>query len=104
MGMHFIKDGTAQQPALGGAETAIGLVGNPSLYPAFRVRRGKQRENGCMTGRARRATRPTPEQFSASMWAWRRLQLADEDAGHLRRPLRPALSRSHPLVRSSLGT
>lgn len=44
-------------------QTAVGVVGNPSLCPAFRVRRGGARENGSMTGRARRATRPTASVF-----------------------------------------
>jgi hypothetical protein len=38
-------------------------VGNPSLRPAFRVRRGSYRKYGFVSGRARRATRPTPSEF-----------------------------------------
>lgn len=45
-------------------QAAIGVVGNPTLSPAFRVRRGSGRENGFATSRARRATRPTPERIS----------------------------------------
>ena len=43
---------------------SIGVVGNPSLCPAFRVRRGSGREYGFAASRARRATRPTPERIS----------------------------------------
>ena len=42
---------------------AAGVVGNPALCPAFRVRRGSDREIGSVSGRARRATRPTPSEF-----------------------------------------
>ena len=41
-----------------------GVVGNPALCPAFRVRRGRDRKNGFAASRARRATRPTPERVS----------------------------------------
>src|SRR3954469_19145617 len=41
-----------------------GVVGNPALCPAFRVRRGRGQENGFAASRARRATRPTPERVS----------------------------------------
>src|SRR5205823_6648539 len=60
-GMHSLKRGRARRAALGGAFSSDRVVGNPALCPAFRVRRGRGRENGFMTGRARRATRPTPE-------------------------------------------
>ncbi len=47
----------------GAYRAMIVVVGNPSLCPAFRVRRGSGRENGFVSGRARRATRPTPSEF-----------------------------------------
>src|SRR5712691_3945883 len=55
----------APQAAIG--SVVIGVVGNPSLCPAFRVRRGSGREYGSTTGRARRATRPTPSEFRRSL-------------------------------------
>src|SRR5438477_12085326 len=70
---------TRRQAAIGPA--VIGLVGNPSLCPAFRVRRGRGRKNGFMTGRARRATRPTPSKFRRPSGDGRRLQLDGERAG-----------------------
>jgi hypothetical protein len=66
--MHSFKKGTARtlgliapQAAIG--QTVVGFVGNPSLCPAFRVRRGSGREYGLTASRARRATRPTPSEF-----------------------------------------
>jgi len=64
-------------------QAAIGVVGNPAICPTFRVRWGSEREYGFMPGRARRATRPTPEQVSASMWAWRRLRQPASVLGHV---------------------
>ena len=83
----------------------IGVVGNPSLCPAFWVRRGSDRENGFTASRARRATRPTPERISAPMWAWRRLQQIGECAGaSLAVRFAPRSPFSLPLVRKSRGT
>jgi hypothetical protein len=68
IGTHSFKTGTARTLGLIAPQAAIGrvmvgFVGNPSLCPAFRVRRGSGREYGSMTSRARRATRPTPSEF-----------------------------------------
>src|SRR4051794_41215953 len=60
----LIKQGPARQLVLYAPQTAGGVVGNPALCPAFRVRRGRARENGFAASRARRATRPTPERVS----------------------------------------
>ena len=46
------------------AAARCGVVGNPALCPAFRVRRGRAPEYGFTASRARRATRPTPERVS----------------------------------------
>ncbi len=59
-----IKQGPARKPVLYAPQAASGVVGNPALCPAFRVRRGRAREIGFAASRARRATRPTPERFS----------------------------------------
>ena len=58
-----LNRGRRNSRRLGAPQAAVGLVVNPSLCPAFRVRRGSGREYGSMTSRARRATRPTPSEF-----------------------------------------
>src|SRR3989442_13404832 len=82
---------TRRQAAIGLA--VVGLLGNPSLCPAFRIRRGSGREYGLMTGRARRATRPTPEQISASSGDGADFSNRPVGWGITRRPLLPAVSR-----------
>ena len=74
-------------------QAAIGVVGNPSLCPAFRVRRGSGRENGFAASRARRATRPTPERISVPCGHGADISSRRVCWGITRRPLRPALSR-----------
>jgi hypothetical protein len=64
-------------------------VGNPSLCPAFRVRRGRDREYGFAASRARRATRPTPEQISASSGDGADFSSRRVCWGITRRPLSP---------------
>jgi len=61
--MRSFQKGMARKPVLYAPQAAIGVVGNPALCPAFRVRRGRGRENGFVASRARRATRPTPSEF-----------------------------------------
>jgi len=75
-------------------------VGNPSLCPAFRVRRGSDREYGFVSGRARRATRPTPSEFRRPCGHGADFSRRRACWGIARRPPRPALSRP----RQSLGT
>ena len=43
------------------------MLVHPSICPAFRVRRGSDSINGAVTGRARRATRPTSCHFGAAL-------------------------------------
>lgn len=63
---------------------------------------GRDREYGFAASRARRATRPTPEQISASVCGTVPTSACRRACwGIARRPLRPALTRS---PRSSLGT
>ena len=83
-------------------QAAIGVVGNPSLCPAFRVRRGRGRENGFAASRARRATRPTPSEFRHPPGDGADFSLPASVLGHRSPPASPcALPRS---PRSSLGT
>ena len=63
-------------------QAAIGVVGNPALCPAFRVRRGSGREYGFAASRARRATRPNSRANFGAMWAWRRHQQPASVLGH----------------------
>lgn len=95
-------------PAPGGAVSGGGVVGNPSLCPAFRVRRGSGRENGFMTGRARRATRPTASVFRLS--GDRRLRQPASVLGHrlavrlaLRSPLPAVELREHARSRPGVA-
>ena len=74
--MHSFKEGRLTGLRLVAPQAAIGVVGNPSLCPAFRVRRGREREFGLTAGRARRAPRPTPPFRAAPTSA------AGECAGH----------------------
>ena len=75
-------------------QAAVVLVGNPSLDPAFRVRRGRESSFGLMTSRARRATRPTPEHISVPCGHGADISRRRKRALRgVRRPLRPALSR-----------
>ena len=92
--MHSLKKGSARKPVLVAPQAAIGVVGNPSLCPAFRVRRGSGRKYGLMTGRARRATRPTPSEFRRPCGHGADFSCRRTCWGIARRPPRPALSRS----------
>jgi hypothetical protein len=75
-------------------------VGNPSLCPAFRVRRGKRFSFGLMTSRARRATRPTPSEFRCHVG-----MAPTSAAGSVPRDTLPTASPcASPLPRPSLGT
>ena len=75
-------------------------MGNPSLCPAFRVRRGKYREYGLVSGRARRATRPTPSEFRCHV-GMAPTSAAGSVPGDT---LPPASPCAPPLPRPSLGT
>jgi hypothetical protein len=75
-------------------------VGNPSLCPAFRVRRGSGRENGFVASRARRATRPTPSEFRCHV-GMAPTSAAGSVPGDT---LPPASPCAPPLSRPSLGT
>ena len=91
-GAHSFKKGRHPERRSVAPQAASVVVGNPALCPAFRVRRGRVREYGFAASRARRATRPTPEQVSASAL----LGGADFNSrrvcwGITRRPSRPAL-------------
>jgi hypothetical protein len=100
--MYFIKGrGRRNGRRLGAPQAAVGFVGNPSLCPAFRVRRGSGREYGLMTSRARRATRPTPSEFRCHVGMAPTSACRQRGWGHAAARFRPALSRS---PRSSLGT
>ena len=84
--------------------------GNPSLCPAFRVRRGNDRENGFVSGRARRATRPTPSEFrchvgmAPTSTAERRCRGASSSsASPCALPTSPSLARSSWGTRSESG-
>ena len=73
---------------------AIGVVGNPSLRPAFRVRRGRERKNGFAASRAHRATRPTPSEFRRQPGGCADFKQPASVLGHsLAVRIRPALSR-----------
>ena len=71
------------------AAARCGVVGNPALRPAFRVTRGRARENGFAASRARRATRPTPEQVSVPCGHGADINSRRVCWGITRRPLRP---------------
>src|SRR5258708_29334031 len=89
----LLKKGSARKLVLSAPQAATGVVEPPALCPAFRVRRGSRREYGSMTGRARRATRPTPSEFRHPSGDGADFGRRRRCYQHLRRPLRPALSR-----------
>src|SRR5216683_7375674 len=95
-----LKTGTARKPVLYAPQAAIGIVGNPSLCPAFRVRRGCGREYGSMTGRARRATRPTPSEFRHPSGDGADFSLPASVLGHRSPPASPC---TLPLIAVELG-
>ena len=99
--MHFhLKKGAARKPVLYTPQAAIGVVCNPSLCPAFRVRRGSGREYGSMTSRARRATRPTPSEFRHPPGDGADFSLPASVLGHRSPPASPC---ALPLTAVELG-
>ena len=85
-------------------QAAIGVVGNPALCPAFRVRRGSGREYGLMTGRARRATARLRANFGTRLGTVPTSAASERAGAALAARLALRAPASLPLRWSSLGT